>query len=62
MVACGDADVATPPAEGKRIAGLILGARYVEIGDARHYPNVEQATRFNTVLVEWLNSQQKPWG
>jgi 3-oxoadipate enol-lactonase len=62
MVACGDGDVATPPAEAKRIAGLIPGARYVEFGDARHYPNVEQARQFNAVLIEWLNSQQQPWG
>jgi 3-oxoadipate enol-lactonase len=57
LVVCGDGDPATPPAEGKRIASLIPGARYAEISNARHYPNVEQPQQFNTVLVEWLKSK-----
>jgi 3-oxoadipate enol-lactonase len=58
LVACGDGDIATPPAEAQRIASLIPGARYVEIAQALHYPNVEQDARFNEVLVEWLGLQQ----
>jgi 3-oxoadipate enol-lactonase len=57
FVVCGDGDPATPPAEGKRIASLIPGARYAEILNARHYPNVEQPQQFNSILIEWLKSQ-----
>jgi pimeloyl-ACP methyl ester carboxylesterase len=54
---CGDGGPAAPPAEGKRIASLILGAVYIEIQNAKHYPNVEQPARFNGVLIDWLKSQ-----
>jgi 3-oxoadipate enol-lactonase len=57
LVVCGDADPATPPAAAKRIASLIPGARYAEIHNTRHYPNVEQPQQFNTVLIEWLKVQ-----
>jgi 3-oxoadipate enol-lactonase len=57
LVVCGDGDPATPPSEGKRIAALIPGARYCEILNARHYPNVEQPRQFNTILLQWLGSQ-----
>ena len=58
LLVCGDGDLATPPAEAQRIAGLIPGARYVEIANALHYPNVEQGARFNELLVEWLDSRK----
>jgi 3-oxoadipate enol-lactonase len=57
LVVCGDGDPATPPAEGKRIATLIPDAVYIEIQDARHYPNVEQPGQFNGILIDWLKSQ-----
>jgi 3-oxoadipate enol-lactonase len=57
LVVCGDGDPATPPAEGRRIASLIPGARYAEISNTRHYPNVEQPQQFNGALIEWLKSQ-----
>lgn len=62
LVVCGDGDPATPPAEGKRIAGLIPGARFAEIRDARHYPNVERPQQFNAILLEWLGSQPRVSG
>jgi 3-oxoadipate enol-lactonase len=58
MVVCGDGDPATPPAEGKRIASLIPRAKYAEILNTRHYPNVEQPQQFNGILIEWLKSQR----
>lgn len=57
FVVCGDGDPATPPAEGKRIASLIPGAVYVEIQNAKHYPNIERPEQFNGVLIDWLKSQ-----
>jgi len=41
----GTHDGATPPAETRRVADAVPGARYVEL-DASHLSNVEQASRF----------------
>jgi 3-oxoadipate enol-lactonase len=43
-------DQGTPPAGNKRIAKLVPGARYEEMADARHLPNVERADAFNRIL------------
>jgi 3-oxoadipate enol-lactonase len=59
LLVCGDGDISTPPAEAKRIASLIPGARYTEIGNAMHYPNVEQRVRFTELMVEWLELHRK---
>ncbi len=58
LVLCGAADPMTPPAESERLAHLIPGARYVEIPDARHFSNVEQAEVFNRILLDWLNAHR----
>ena len=58
LVVCGAGDPGTPPAENKRIAGLIPGARYEEIANARHFPNVEQADAFNRIMIGWLKAQR----
>lgn len=58
LVVCGAGDQGTPPAGNKRIAELILGARYEEIPDARHFPNVERAETFNRIMMGWLNSHR----
>jgi 3-oxoadipate enol-lactonase len=47
-------DEGTPPAGNKRIAELVPGARYEEIANARHFPNVEQAETFNRIMLDWL--------
>jgi 3-oxoadipate enol-lactonase len=54
LVLCGANDPATPPSEAKKIVGLIPGARYTEIADALHFPNVEQASTYSRVLLDWL--------
>ena len=58
LVVCGAKDEGTPPAGNKRIAELIPGARYEEIADARHFPNVERADVFNGILLGWLNAHR----
>ena len=40
--------------ENRRLAGLIPGARYEEIANARHFPNVEHPDRFNHIMLSWL--------
>ncbi|MDB5039309.1 MAG: hypothetical protein JWN27_35 [Candidatus Eremiobacteraeota bacterium] len=54
LVVCGAADPMTPPAENRRLAALIPGARYEEIPDARHFANVEQPETFNRIMTAWL--------
>jgi 3-oxoadipate enol-lactonase len=53
-VVCGQNDPATPPGEAKKIASLIPKARYAEIPDGMHFPNVEHPELYASVLLEWL--------
>ncbi|MGE0766212.1 MAG: alpha/beta fold hydrolase [Hyphomicrobiaceae bacterium] len=58
LVVCGDDDQGTPPAGNKRIAELVPGARYEEISNARHFPNVEHPDVFNRIMLGWLSSRR----
>ena len=58
LVICGSDDEGTPPDANKKIAELIPGARYEEIADARHFPNVEHPDIFNNLMMPWLNSHR----
>jgi 3-oxoadipate enol-lactonase len=59
LVVCGAEDAGTPPAENRRLAGLVQGARYEEIANARHFPNVEHPDTFNRIMLSWLGAQRK---
>lgn len=56
LVICGAEDPMTKPAEARKVAELIPGARYEEIAKARHLCNVEQPDAFNRLLLEWLQA------
>jgi 3-oxoadipate enol-lactonase len=58
LVVCGGEDPGTPPAQNRRIAELVPGARYEEIANARHFPNVERAEAFNEILLGWLRARR----
>lgn len=58
LVVCGAEDPGTPPAENRRLAGLVPGARYEEIAGARHFVNVEKEWAFNRIMMEWLEAQR----
>jgi 3-oxoadipate enol-lactonase len=58
LVVCGAMDEGTPPAGNKRIAELVPGARYEEIANARHFPNVEQSEVFNRIMLGWLSKHR----
>jgi 3-oxoadipate enol-lactonase len=58
LVACGAQDAGTPPEGNRRIAGLVPGARFEEIADALHFPNVEHPETFNRIMMGWLNAQR----
>lgn len=47
-------DLIAPPPGGRRVAGVIPGARYAEIPDAGHYGCLEQPDRVNTALVAFF--------
>jgi 3-oxoadipate enol-lactonase len=55
LVISGASDLATPPADGRFLAGQISGARYVEI-NAAHLSNIEERDRFNNELGSFLES------
>jgi 3-oxoadipate enol-lactonase len=54
LVITGTHDASTPPAEGRKLAERVSGARYVEL-DAAHISNVEAAERFTAELTGFLN-------
>jgi len=58
LVVCGADDPGTPPSENQRLAGLVPGGRYKEIGEARHFPNVERPEAFNPIMMSWLDAQR----
>jgi 3-oxoadipate enol-lactonase len=58
LVVCGAEDPGTPPAENRRLAGLVQGGRYEEIVSARHFPNVEHPETFNRIMMSWLSAQR----
>jgi len=55
LVIAGSQDSATPPADGRFIAGQIPGARYVEL-DAAHLSNIEASERFTAELIQFLSA------
>ncbi|MBS7700121.1 MULTISPECIES: alpha/beta fold hydrolase [unclassified Chelatococcus] len=54
LVVAGSADLSTPPSDNKLIASKIKGARYVEMKDGYHFPNIEFDEDFNRIMVDWL--------
>jgi 3-oxoadipate enol-lactonase len=59
LVACGEEDAGTPAAENRRLAGLVAGARYEEIAQMRHFPNVEAPDAFNRIMLGWLEAHRR---
>lgn len=53
LVISGSTDPATPPADGKLIAGGIAGAKYVEL-EAAHLSNWEQVAEFGTAIAQFM--------
>jgi 3-oxoadipate enol-lactonase len=50
LVISGAHDLATPPADGKRLADSLPGAKYIEV-DAAHLSNVEAHSQFTDALL-----------
>jgi 3-oxoadipate enol-lactonase len=54
-------DPATPPAQGRLLASLIRGARYLEL-DASHLSNMEAASQFTSAVREFFSGAAVPAG
>ena len=55
LVITGSRDPATPPADGRAVAGAIRGARCVEL-QASHLSNLEAAQAFTAEVVSFLTA------
>lgn len=54
LVACGDADLATPPECSREIAALVPGSRLTLLPDCGHMLTMEQPERVTDMLLDWL--------
>jgi len=54
LVACGDADLLTPPECSHEIAAAIPGARFASVAECGHMATLEQPARVNALLLDWL--------
>jgi 3-oxoadipate enol-lactonase len=61
LVISGTHDPATPPAQGRLLASMIRGARYLEF-DAAHLSNVEAASPFVAAVRDFLSAAAVPAG
>jgi 3-oxoadipate enol-lactonase len=59
LVVAGSADLSTTPEDNQLIANLIPGARYTEIENGYHFPNVEFDEEFTQIMLGWLAEQRK---
>ncbi len=57
----GTHDPATPPAQGRLLASMIRGARYLEF-DAAHLSNIEAAPEFTAAVRDFLSAAAVPAG
>jgi len=61
LVISGTHDPATPPAQGRLLASMIRGARYLEF-DAAHLSNIEAAPEFTAAVRDFLSASAVPAG
>ena len=55
LVVKGPRDHYVPPVWSREVAGLIPGARYVEVPGTGHVSHVSMPDTFNRILLEWLD-------
>lgn len=57
LLVAGSADTAVPSSVMAAMHALISSSRFVALEDAAHLCNVEQATHFDALLLEWLRER-----
>ncbi|WP_395701871.1 alpha/beta fold hydrolase [Aquabacterium sp.] len=55
LVACGDADLLTPPECSREISAAVPGARFELIADCGHLLTMERPAAVNALLADWLD-------
>lgn len=60
LVACGEADLLTPPEHSREIAALVPRARLEIVPGAGHMLTMEQPARVNALLLGWLDGLPQP--
>ena len=55
LIACGEADLLTPPALHDEMAALIPGATRVSFAGCGHLPSMEAPNQVGAALRDWLN-------
>jgi pimeloyl-ACP methyl ester carboxylesterase len=60
LVACGEADLLTPPEHSREIAALVPQARLEIVPGAGHLLTMEQPARVNALLLGWLDGLPQP--
>lgn len=55
LIIAGSGDLPTPPADGKFLHAQIAHSQYIEL-DAAHLSNQQQAAKFNTAVINFLQS------
>jgi 3-oxoadipate enol-lactonase len=55
LVLCGSDDPGANPEENRMIAATVQRGEFLAIEGARHLPNVEDAGRFNKIVIDWCN-------
>jgi 3-oxoadipate enol-lactonase len=59
LVVSGDEDSVYPPALAQEVARRVPGAQLVMMQGAGHLPNLEQPRRFNEVVMDFIQKQEK---
>ena len=59
LVVSGDEDTVYPPAQAREVARRIPGAELVMIKGAGHLVNLERPGRFNEVLMDFIERQER---
>lgn len=58
LIICGDGDANTGPEAAQVMVRNIPGAELGIIRGGAHFPNLEAPERFNSLVLEWLRSQE----
>ena len=55
LVLCGSDDPGADPEDNHVIAVAVQRGEFMLIEGARHLPNLEDADRFNQIVIDWCN-------
>ncbi|HVS30102.1 MAG TPA: alpha/beta hydrolase, partial [Thermoanaerobaculia bacterium] len=59
LVIVGDGEMPALQKEASFVAQSIPGARLVRVKNAGHFVNLEQPQRYNKIILDWLQRQER---